>query len=197
MCININAYVSKCVKCAKLKGAVPLPAVMLECSPSDRPWNVVSIYLLQLPASHQGSKYLLVYVDRLSRYIVRTHLKDKWVKSVAHAIVTDLFCGYTAPRVLLSDNGTEFRSHLLDEIRKQYGVKHGFTVSYYCLSNGLVERVNRKIMEVLRPVIGELLETWGDYQKLLHKYYSSVSLRDSPLNSYFFFLSKRDSYRHC
>ncbi len=38
-----------------------------------------------------------------------------------------------------------------------------FTVTYHPASNSLVERANRKILEVLRPVVGELLETWEDW----------------------------------
>ncbi len=68
----------------------------------------------------------------------------------------------TAPRNFLSDNGTEFRNYLLKEISKQFGVKHCFTVSYYLSSNTFVEHVNRKILEVVHPAVGELLETWED-----------------------------------
>ncbi len=77
---------------------------------------MVSIDLLQLSASYQGSKYLLVCVDHLSRYVVLAPLKEKTAKSVAHALITHLFCPYSAPRVLLSDNGAEFRNTLLEEI---------------------------------------------------------------------------------
>ncbi len=42
-------------------------------------------------------------------------------------------------------------------------MKYCFTVSYYLASNGLVERTNRKILEILRPVVGELLEMWEDW----------------------------------
>ncbi len=52
---------------------------------------------------------------------------------------------------------------LLEEISKQFGEKHCFMVTHHPTSNGLVERANRKIFEVLRPVVGELLETWEDW----------------------------------
>ncbi len=85
MRVDTDAYVDRCVKCAQRKGTVPRPAQILEYPPPDRPRNVVSIDLLQLPASHQGSRYLLVCVDHLSIYVVSAHVKDKSAKSVAHA----------------------------------------------------------------------------------------------------------------
>ncbi len=95
-----------------------------------------------------------------AQHVVLVPLRDKSAKFVAHALISHLlFCPYTAPRKLLSGNVAEFRNAFLDEISKQFGVKQCFTVTYHPASNGLVERGNRKILEVLLPVVGELLET--------------------------------------
>ncbi len=126
------------------------PAPILENPPPDRPWDVVFIDLLQLPASHQGFRYLLVCVDHLSRYILLAPVKDKSAKSVAHALIIHLICPFSTHRMLLSDNETEFRNQLLETICKQFGIKQCFTVSYHPASNGLVEPANRKILDVLQ-----------------------------------------------
>ncbi len=65
--------------------------------------------------------------------------------------------------MLLSDNGTKFRNQLLKEICKQFGIKQCFTVSYLPASNGLVKRANRKISDILRPVVSGLQHTWEDW----------------------------------
>ncbi len=70
---------------------------------------------------------------------------------------------FSVPRVLLSDNGAEFRNRLLQEICNKFGINHTFTVAYHPASNDLVERTNRKILEVLRPVVGSLLHSWEDW----------------------------------
>ncbi len=160
---DIEAHVSKCIESAQHKGTVPRPATILQYPPPNRPWDMVSIDLLQFPTSYEGCKYLLVCVDHLSLYVVLAPLKDKTAKSVAHALITHLFCPYSASRVLLSDNGAEFRNTLLEEISQQFGVKLCLIVTYHPASNGLVQRASRKILEVLRLVVGELLETWEDF----------------------------------
>ncbi len=139
---------------ARPKGTVPRPAPIKEYPLPDRPWDVVSIDLLQLPSSHQGSKYLLVCTDHHSCYVILASLKDKLAKSAAHALITNLFCPYSTPRVSLSDNGAEFCNALLKEISKQFGVKQHFKVTYHPASNSLVECAKRKILEVLCPVMG-------------------------------------------
>ncbi len=107
---------AKCVKCAQHKGTLPRSAPIIENPPPDWPWDVVSIDLLQLPASHQGSMYLLVCGDHLSRYVVLAPVKDKSAKSIVHALITHLICLYSTRRVLVSDNGTEYCNQLLAEI---------------------------------------------------------------------------------
>ncbi len=87
---DVEAHVSKCIECAQHKGTVPRPVPILEYPPPNRPWEVVSIDVLQLPASYQGSEYLLVCVDHLSRYVVLAPLKDRSAKSVAHTFVLSL-----------------------------------------------------------------------------------------------------------
>ncbi len=44
-------------------------------------------------------------------------------------------------------------------------VRHNtnFTAAYHLASNGLVERANRKILEVLRPIVNDLLDNWEDW----------------------------------
>ena len=118
---------------------------------------------LQLPKSHEGSRYLLVMVDHFSRYVVLAPVPDKSAAAVAHALITHIICPFTTPRVILSDNGLGFRNSLLTELCVQFSIKQTFTVAYHPNSNGLVERANRKILEALRPVVGTLYEDWEDW----------------------------------
>ena len=84
---------------------------MLAYSLPEEPWDLVSIDLLQLPKSQYGSRYLLVCVDHFSRFVVLAPLTDKSAAGVAHALITRLICPFTTPRVILSDNGAEFRDY--------------------------------------------------------------------------------------
>ncbi len=100
MRVDTDAYVDSCVKCAQHIGTVRRPAPILEYTLPERPWDVVSIYLLQLPASYMGSRYHLVCVDQLSRYAVLAPVKDKSAKSIDHAFITHPICPFSMPRVL-------------------------------------------------------------------------------------------------
>ncbi len=87
----------------------------------------VSIDLLHLPRSRQGSQYLLVCVDNFSRFVVLAPVKNITAASIA--LVYQLFCPYTTPRILLSDYGAELRNSVLAEICNQYNITQSFTIT--------------------------------------------------------------------
>ncbi len=148
----MESHVARCITCAQHEGVVKGPAPILHYLLSEVPWDI-SIDLLQLPQSHHGSRYLLVCVDHLTRLVVLAPLKNKTATVVAHALVTHLICPFSTPRVILSDNGAEFQDAVVSEICSQFGIKQTFTAAYHPASNGFLEMANRKILEVLRPIV--------------------------------------------
>ncbi len=127
------------------------------------PFDIVGIDLLQLPRCILGSISVLVCVDHFSCFTVLAPLPNKSATTVAHAIVSHLICPYMTPCVLLSDNGTEFKNHVLREIRTRFNIQDSFITSHHPASNGLVECTNRKILETLCHLAGLLQETWQDW----------------------------------
>ncbi len=125
------------------------------------PIDVVRIDLLQLQRSIQGSTYVLVCFDHFSRFTALAPLPNKSATTVDHAIVSNLFNRFTSPPVFLSDNGKEFKSQVLRDIYTQFHIKQTFITSHHPLSNGLVERTNRRVFEILRSLARHLQETWG------------------------------------
>ncbi len=126
MRLDIEKHVEQCINCTQNKRSVSKSAPILGYPPPSKAWEVVSIDLLQLPPSYQGSKYLFACVDHFSSYVVLVPLKEKTAPVVAHALVSKLCLVYSSPQVLLSDNGTEFRNALLSEICSQYNIKQTY-----------------------------------------------------------------------
>ncbi len=72
------------------------------------------------------------------------------------------FVNLIPPGNLLSDNGSEFKDQVFDAICKEYGIAKTNIVSYHQASNGMVERQNRKIIQHLRTMIGDVSITWNE-----------------------------------
>ncbi len=128
--LDIEKHIAQCLSCAETKGTTKTAPIL------EYP---LGIDLLQLPRSHQGSSYVLVCVNHFNRFTVLGPLPNKSVTTVAHALVSHLICPYTTPRVLLSDNWTEFKNQILKDICNQFSIKQTFITAHHPASNGLVE----------------------------------------------------------
>ncbi len=102
-------------------------------------------------------------VDHFNRFTVLARLPNKSATTVAHALVSHLICAYTTRRVLLSNNGTEFKNQILQDVCKEFSIKQKFITAHRPTSNGLVERTNEKIFDILRHLLGKFHESWEDW----------------------------------
>lgn len=76
--------------------------------------------------------------------------------------LADVFCKYNSSRKMLTDNGPEFNNEVLRKTEEIYRVERLYITAYHPQGNGLVERTNRKITELLRPLSGDMHENWED-----------------------------------
>ena len=177
---DITQHVAKCLSCARHKSHPSFPVPMLQYPVPERPWDTIALDLLKLPLTTTGYQYLFVCVDHFSRYIILAPLRDKSASSVARVLVDKVINPFTTPKVILSDNGAEFRNELLAEICHAFNMKQTFIVAHHPASNGLVERANRKILEALRHVTSGFAHTWDNW--LSHIAASVNSSYNSSIN---------------
>jgi len=70
-------------------------------------------------------------------------------ETTANAFVEKIVCRHSATHVLLSDNGKNFRSKLMQVICKLMNTKNTFTTAYHPETDGLVERFNGTLTTML------------------------------------------------
>lgn len=118
-------------------------------------------YLPKMPDESKRS-YLFVAIDRCTRYVHLKVFKEKTAKNSVLFLkeVISLFPGKI--KYLLTDNGKEFTDkysinrktpsgkHILDILCKKEGIEHRLSPAFHPQTNGMVERFNRRISELLR-----------------------------------------------
>jgi transposase InsO family protein len=72
----------------------------------------------------------------------------------------DVICQHGCPKELLTDQGTHFVNEMLDSLCKRLGVQHKLSTAYYPQTNGLVERFNRTLCEMLAKYSNEWKQDW-------------------------------------
>jgi len=115
------------------------------------PFDLVAMDLTMFPPSNRGNVAALVAIDHFSKFLLAVPLRNKTANTVYRAITEQILPSLIrVPDRLLTDNGVEFKSHQLKRKTEQCGIKHIFATRRRPQSNGLVERSNRTIGELLR-----------------------------------------------
>ena len=96
--------------------------------------------------SENGYKYLLVAIDYPSRYCILKPIPNGKAETIASVILDQITCNFTTPKTIISDNGPEFNNKILEELCKLFNIKKINVQIYRPQSNGVVERLNRKIL---------------------------------------------------
>jgi hypothetical protein len=68
------------------------------------------------PRSDQGNRYLLIAMNYFTKWREVYAIPNQEASTVAEALVTNFFCRFGIPRELHSDQGSNFESHLLQEV---------------------------------------------------------------------------------
>ena len=105
--------------------------------------------------SLSGAEYFLTFVDDKTRYIWLYVLKrksDVFTKFKEWKAQVELLTGRKL-KAFRTDNGGEFTSCEFEEHLRREGVKHELTVPKCPQQNGIAERLNRTLVEMVRSML--------------------------------------------
>jgi hypothetical protein len=115
------------------------------------PFEQIGIDVLTLPPSTRNKqRYLLVVVDHLTRYVEAFPMPDERTVTVATMLLEGVFTRHGVPKIIISDRGANFTSHIWQELDKFLGIRHNYTLPYNPQADGIVERMNRSIIMQIR-----------------------------------------------
>ena len=129
--------------------------------PTLNPFDSIAMDLLQFPRSRRGNIAALVVVDHCSKFVFSIPIKDKTSKSVVGALRSQVFPHLVRlPDRVLTDNGPEFRAEEFNDLLRSFNIEHVYSTRYRAAGNGRVERVNRTITQLLKPLVRDSHESW-------------------------------------
>jgi hypothetical protein len=100
-----------------------------------------------------GSKYILVVKDYHAKFVWLFATKNKDAISVADMLVTELYCRWGIPEMLVSDRGSEFRNKLEARINHIFKENKIATTPYNPRANGFVEQHNKTLKDQLHNFV--------------------------------------------
>lgn len=82
-------------------------------------------------------------------------MKDHKAETIAIKLVDDVICRHGVPRVVHTDQGRDFESNLIKQVCDLLEIEKTRTTAYHPKSYGLVERLNKTLIGMLRSCVDE------------------------------------------
>ena len=172
---DIRQYVGSCVVCQLLKTSTQKPmGQLMPLKASDSPFERVAVDKFgAIQNSRDGFKYVFLAVDFCTRYVIAEAVHDGSARTAA-AFMRKILLEHK-PYEVLSDNGSEFKADFA-ELLTSFDVLHTHSTPRHPRTNGLVERANQSISQIMKTTITDSRhDDWADaLQPAVRTYNTSV-----------------------
>ena len=173
---DVENWCQSCLDCQSRSSPMMKPRAPLQFSPiPSRVWQMVALdFLGPLVETSRGNKHILVVTDKLSKYAIALALPDQTAETTALALFYKVFCIYSFPEFLHSDQGRNFESALIKKLCDISGIEKTRTTGYHPQGNGQTERYNRTLLDMLSKSIDQRTQSdWDDWLPLVQFSYNT------------------------
>ena len=154
MSSDVAEHCMKCTVCQQAKLPTPVKAPLMSL-PMGSPWEMLVVDVLEIPLSLNGNRYLLVVQDYFTKWAEAFPMPDQTARRITDILI-NLCARMGLPRIIHSDQGRNFESTILHQTLQAFGITKLHTTAYHPQGDGMVERLNRSILQMLRTyVIGK------------------------------------------
>lgn len=165
MTADVRRFCQSCDICQKVVpkgkvGKVPLGSMPL----IDTPFKRVAVDIIGPiePMSDDKNRYILTLVDYATRYPEAIALPSIETERISEALL-EMFSRVGVPEEIVTDRGTQFTSHMMEEVRRILSIRHLPTTPYHAMGNGLVEKFNGTLKAMLKKMCAEQPKVWDRF----------------------------------
>ena len=173
---DVQNWCQTCSQCATRKNPPQRHHASLGTVAAGYPTQIMAVDLVgPLVESEKGNSYIMVVGDYFSRWMEAFPIPNQEATTVAEKLVEEIFLRFSVPEQLHSDQGRQFESKLITEICQLLNIHKTRTTPHHPQSDGLVERFNRTLLDMLSTCAKDHPFDWEQYiRKVCMAYNSSV-----------------------
>ncbi|UYV63748.1 hypothetical protein LAZ67_2005487, partial [Cordylochernes scorpioides] len=112
------------------------------------------------PLSDKGNRWIIVCTDYLTKYAIAKALPSGTAAEIATFILEEVILKHGAPREIITDRGRAFMSQMFKEVTSRCKISHLFTTAYHPQTNGLTERLNKTLGDMLSMYVDAEQRDW-------------------------------------
>ena len=138
---SVEKHIKRCPQCQRRNKQV-VKYAKLHFDVATFPMQFISMDLIGEfhPPTSKKHRYALTVICMLTGYVFCVPLKTKTAEEVIQAYIDHIYSRFGGSLKILSDNGTEFKNKLFEQIVKELGVEYKlYTPTYHPASNGHIE----------------------------------------------------------
>ena len=146
-------------------------------------------------ASSKGNRYALTAICMLTGFTFCIPLKSKKAEDVVTAYLNHICCIFGPSKKILTDNGSEFKNKMWDEVFKRLKMEHRGTPIYSPQCNGRIEGFHR----FLKACIGKQLQQGLEWDDLVWKAtaaYNFFPTESSGFSPFFLMYGREANAKH-
>ena len=158
---DVENWCKSCEKCASRKSPSKTRRAPLQIDIAGYPLQRVAMDILgPLPLTDRGNRYVLVVGEYFTKWMEAYPMPNMEAGTVADIFVHHFVSHFGVPDILHTDQGRNFESNLLKEVYQLLGIVKTRTTPYHPQSDGLVERFNRTLLNLLSLAASENEHEW-------------------------------------
>ncbi|KAK7906739.1 hypothetical protein WMY93_015351 [Mugilogobius chulae] len=135
----------------------------MRTSLAQRPFQRVAADILELPITSKGNRYVLVAEDYFTKFVNLYAIADQRACTVAECLFNDYVMEHGVMETLHTDMGRQFESEVVRQLCAMLGVKKTHTTPYNPKSDGMVERLNRTLIDQLAKTLLSCQGEWDSF----------------------------------
>ena len=171
---DVTRYIQQCNICEARKNPPRAAKGKLGQYLVGAPMERVAIDILgPLPRTEKGNKYIVIISDYFTRWVEAYPVVNQEAETVAKVFTEEFIARYGVPLQVHTGQGRQFESTLLQDLCKYLKIEKTRTTAFNPKSDGLVERFNRTIEDMIGKYIRPDQKDWDDVLPLLMLAYRS------------------------
>jgi len=146
---DITRWAKQCINCQQAKISRHSKLIPDKFVAPDGRFDHVHLDIVGPLPNIEGYQYILTMIDRFSRWIEAVALKETSAATVARTFHDTWITRYGAPKLLTTDQGSNFESQFFTAYLSLIGCERLRTTAYHPASNGIIERWHRTFKTAL------------------------------------------------
>ena len=158
---SVQSWIQNCKVCSARKHPRKSPRAPLKKYTAGYPLDRACTDILgPFPTSNNGNRYILLVMDQFTRWVEAYAIPDFTAQTVAHKIVHEFVSRFGTPLELHSDQGRNYESKLFREMCVALDIHKTRTSPYHPQSNGVVERFNSTLVNMIASYVSKNQKDW-------------------------------------